>query len=367
MHTTFGGSRPDLVTKARAARSPRLLALAAVVVATATLGACGDSDSASSGDAAVTTEAVATTTTEAAATSTSEATTSTSTSAEGTSTTAAAAKDDELINTWSGASVDRTALPIGTSHVSTSAPAVGGLYVCSAGNPAGGGAHATGPWIDEEVGTWDLEEKVSVQGSVEWPMATYDEKVDGESRVITSNGLPVGAVTGTFPIAADDPAYQYDRNPNSIAETAMTMTLPVTPTEASSPGCMGMGLIGVMKNGVSLFAPVDELNRDAVAYETQDSCDGHPQQASVYHYHNIPSCILDASTGASTVVGFMTDGYPIVVERDADGNLPTNADLDECHGRTSPVLMDGEIVTTYHYSATYEFPYFVGCLKGNAA
>ena len=73
---------------------------------------------------------------------------------------------------------------------------------------------------------------------------------------------------------------------------------------------------------------------------------------------------LDASKGASTVVGFARDGFPIVVERDAAGDLPTNADLDECHGRTSPVLLDGEVVTTYHYAATHEFPYFIGCFRG---
>ena len=99
-----------------------------------------------------------------------------------------------------------------------------------------------------------------------------------------------------------------------------------------------------MRNGVVAFAPLDELNRDAVAYETQDECDGHPQQSGVYHYHDVPSCIVDASEGASTVVGFAYDGYPIVVERNAAGELPTNADLDECHGRTSPIMLDGDVV-----------------------
>jgi hypothetical protein len=63
----------------------------------------------------------------------------------------------------------------------------------------------------------------------------------------------------------------------------------------------------------------------------------------------------------------MADGFPIVVERDSSDALPTNADLDECHGRTSPVLIAGEVVTTYHYSATLEFPYTIGCYKGTAA
>ena len=273
--------------------------------------------------------------------------------------------DGEIVNTWVGHSVDITALPLGTAYVSTSEAAVGGLFVCDAGNPNGGGAFRAGPWIDEAAGTWDLTEKVSVDGSVDWPMAQYSETVEGDQRVIASNGLPVGSVTGVFPVAADDPAYQYDRNPNTIGETDLSVSLPVSPVVADAPTCLSKGAVGVLRNGVALFAPVDELNRDAVAYETQDQCDGHPQQTGEYHYHDIPSCVREASRGASTVVGFAFDGFPIVVERNADGDMPTNADLDECHGRTSPILLDGEVVTIYHYSATYEFPYFIGCLRGS--
>jgi len=283
----------------------------------------------------------------------SEATTSTVAGSAGT-----------IVNSWVAPPVDITRLPIGTSKVSLTEAAVGGLFACDAGFPNGGGAHAPGPWIDTAAGTWNLSEKLSVQGSVSWPMATYDEKIVGDERVITSNSLPVGEITGTFPIAASDPAYAYDRNPNRIAASDLTMTMPVSPTPAETPGCLTKARIGVLKNGVSMFAPLDELNRDAVAYETQDSCDGHPQQASVYHYHDVPSCIRDAATGPSTVVGFAKDGFPIVVERDAEGNLPTNADLDACHGRTSPIELDGELVSVYHYSATYEFPYFIGCFRG---
>jgi len=205
---------------------------------------------------------------------------------------------------------------------------------------------------------------VYVEGRVSWPMAQYSETVDGANRTITSNGYPVGTVSGTFPIASDDPAFAYDRNPNTIGESDIDVTLPVSPSVNATPTCLPKGTIGVFKNGVAAFASLDAMNRDAVAYETQDACDGHPEMSSTYHYHDVPACLRDATVGASTVVGYAKDGFPIVVERDADGDLPTNADLDECHGRTSPILLDGEVVTMYHYSATYEFPYFVGCFRG---
>ena len=270
-----------------------------------------------------------------------------------------------IVNTWVGPAVDLTTLPIGTPHVSTTEAAIGNLFVCNAGNPNGGGAFKTGPWIDESAGTWDATQKVAVQGAVSWPMATYDEVVNGATRTISSNGLPIGMVSGTFPIADDDPAYAYDRNPNSIAPSKVSVTLPVSPSVRATPKCLPKGTLGVLKNGVALFAPVDERNRDAVAYETQDQCDGHPQQSSTYHYHDVPSCVLTASTGSETVVGFADDGYPIVVERDAAGQLPTNADLDACHGRVSPILLEGSVTPRYHYSATYEFPYFIGCFHGD--
>lgn len=339
--------RPDLdlpLSRVRVRHRPLPLTAVTVLALALIAGACGSSSPVESG-----------------------ATTSTSPSSDGTittSTTADGESDGDIVNVWEGPPADLTALPIGTEHVSTTGAAVGDLFSCDAGNPNGGGAFAVGPWIDEAAGTWDRTEKVAVQGEVSWPMARYDEVVDGTERTITSNGVPVDMVTGTFPVAADDPAFSYDRNPNTIAETDLSITLPASPTVADTPTCLSKGVIGVLRNGVAVFAPVDERNRDAVAYETQDQCDGHPQQTSTYHYHDVPSCVLDAATGPSTVVGFAYDGFPIVVERDAAGDLPTNADLDECHGRTSPILLDGEVVETYHYAATYEFPYFMGCFRG---
>ena len=277
--------------------------------------------------------------------------------------TAPVAGDGGVVNVWSGATVDPTALPLGDGSISTTGGGVGALHVCTSGRPGGFGAHTAGPWIDRANGTWDSTTKVKVQGEVSWPQASYLEQVEADQRVIVTNNLPTQQMTGTFPIAVDDPAFQYDRNPNAIAEQTFTVSLPAAPTVADRPSCLPRGAIGVLRNGVYLFAAVDEANRDAVAWETQDLCDGHPEQSGSYHYHGIPSCLIEAASGPSTVVGFALDGFPIVVERDAEGNLPTNADLDECHGRTSPILLDGEMVETYHYSATLEFPYVIGCFR----
>ncbi len=122
----------------------------------------------------------------------------------------------------------------------------------------------------------------------------------------------------------------------------------------------------MLKNGVFVFNSLDGRGEDAVAHESQDLCDGHPAMTT-YRYRNVPSCIRDATEGPSTVVGWAWDGFPIVVEPDANDALPTNANLDECHGRTSPILLDDQVFTMYHYSATLDFPYFIGCSTGTAA
>ena len=42
----------------------------------------------------------------------------------------------------------------------------------------------------------------------------------------------------------------------------------------------------------------------------------------------------------------------------------TDADLDACHGRVSPVMWNGKRVAIYHYVLTREYPYTIGCFKG---
>ncbi|MDX2137578.1 MAG: YHYH protein [Chloroflexota bacterium] len=265
-----------------------------------------------------------------------------------------------------GDPLDITQLPIGDEKISDT-PQVGYVYRCGGGqNPMGiGGAQVEGPWIRAD-GTFDLTAKAIVDGNVMWDEATFEVVLVGDVRLLTGNNLPTTHGTGIYPISASDDAYAYDRNPNSISEQTMTLELPANPTLAAEPGCLTPGGIGVLTTGVVIFDALDALNRDAVAHETQDGCGGHPEITGAYHYHSLTECIEDEGTGHSVLVGYAMDGFGIYGVRGEDGQPMTNADLDECHGHTHEIEWDGQMVEMYHYHATYEYPYTLGCFKGTS-
>ena len=254
------------------------------------------------------------------------------------------------------------ALPIGDGKYTTY-PQVGYVYSCQATITGGGGASVDGPWINLDAGTFDFLAKVVVQGSVSWPSHAFSATLSGATRTITGNALP-DHDTGTFPIASTDPAYAYDKNPNSISAQTLSWALTATPTVATTPTCLGGGAIGVMLTGPYLFDALDGEGRDALAHEEQDSCQAHPQPSGQYHYHALTECISDPGTGHSNLLGYARDGFGIYGVRGESGETLTNADLDECHGHTHAITWDGATVTMYHYHATYEYPYTVGCYRG---
>jgi hypothetical protein len=63
-------------------------------------------------------------------------------------------------------------------------------------------------------------------------------------------------------------------------------------------------------------------------------------------------------------MGYAFDGFGIYGYYGTDGKEVTNASLDECHGHSHAIEWDGQQVEMYHYHATREFPYTVGCFKG---
>lgn len=258
-------------------------------------------------------------------------------------------------------------LPVGDDKYVTDSPKQGYVYTCSqyAHNlgQEQAGAMTRGPWFSSDGKTWDMNKKVSVGGSVQWE-GSYSDTISGDTRTITSNDLPLDHTTGIFPIQIGDPAYQYDRNPNSIKSQSYTYSLSANPTYLTTPNCIG-GQVGVMNTGVALFSAFDAAGRDAGAWETQDSCQGHPQNQGEYHYHTLSSCIKNANV--DQVIGFALDGFAITGPKVGDNSYLTTSDLDECHGLTSQITLDGKEVTIYHYVMTEDFPYSVSCYRGTAS
>ncbi len=257
--------------------------------------------------------------------------------------------------------VDLTHLPLGDGKLST-APKVGWIWPCRV-DPNAGGAFRNGPWIRTD-GTFDLTAKAIVDGAVAWPQHHLEIVLNGDKRIITSNDLP-DHLTGVFPVAQSDDAYKYDRNPNKIAAQNIRIELPANPVLAAQPTCTP-GALGVLLSGVALFNALDAPGRDAVAHETQDACQGHPQESGNYHYHNLTTCLPDLvdSSGHSTLVGYALDGFGIYGRHGEGGKVLTSADLDECHGHTHEIDWDGKKVIMYHYHATWDFPYTIGCMRG---
>jgi hypothetical protein len=260
---------------------------------------------------------------------------------------------------------DPTRLPVGDGKISSS-PKRGSVYRCGSapgGGPGGGppGASRQGPWFNGD-GTWDLTKKASVDGAKTWANAIFSVQVSGTSRVLRGNGLPTRGTTGTFPVATTDDAYQYDRNPNAIRAQTVRASIPARPAKAASPECLTGGPIGYLTNGVAIFDALDAGGRDALAWEVQDTCDGHPQMSGMYHYHAISRCLTTFKAGSSHSgrMGWALDGFAIYGPRGSGGKLLTNGALDACHGHTHRIR--GR--RAYHYHATLEFPYTLACFRG---
>ena len=309
----------------------------AVLIAGLALPGCGGGSSPHT--TATTAGATTAGATTAGATTTSPANATTATTATGTA---------------RGTAVDDTKLPLGDGKYTTT-PTKGSVDSCIT-QFNGGGAFRDGPWIDSTAKTWNVTAKIAVNGSVSWA-GKITTTIEGSNLVISGNGLPT-TPTGVYPVASSDPAYSYDRNPNSIKGYTLEVKLPANPTVAAKPTCVG-GTIGMSILGVPIFSAFDAGGRDAPAHEVQDACGGHPQMDGQYHFHSLSPCLHDTAGIDSGLFGYALDGFGIYAESGV-----STADLDECHGRVSEITWHQQKVSMYHYVATHDFPYLVGCYKG---
>jgi hypothetical protein len=260
---------------------------------------------------------------------------------------------------------DLSDLPIGDGNISTE-PRIGYVWSCRQHfDEDAGGASATGDWYHANAGTWDSDIKPEVDGAVSWDYQ-FGMRLEGDTRVIEANGVPFH-VTGIYPISRSDDAYQYDTNPHSVEEQRYFLELPANPTVAAEATCVGgteYG-VGIAISGVVINSALDAPGRDAVATEIQDQCQGHPHASGVYHYHGYSLCLEDQNaSGHSALIGWALDGFGLYGPYGENGEVLTNQDLEECHGHTHMIDWDGEVIEMFHYHATFEYPYTIGCFRG---
>ncbi len=253
-----------------------------------------------------------------------------------------------------------TRLRLGDSELTTTAPARGKLYACSPGNPSGPGSIRNRiTWIDDADGSWNLLAKPFLPtGTFAPATGTLTVTESGLTRTISVTNLPVDRKIGDWPMTQYAALTAIDANPGIPAANNRSFTLPLTPTEAATPSCVSLGAIGVTLNGVVFYNAVDARGNDALAHEIVDVYGGHPARED-YHYHFVPERLGEAPSadGHSGLVGYIRDGFGIYGYEGVGGVELSNVDLDDCHGHAHAPI-------GYHYHATIEYPYTIGCYRG---
>lgn len=221
-------------------------------------------------------------------------------------------------------------------------------------------------------------------------------KVQGEKRVIASNGIP-NHKTGAFPNRA---------NPNAISAQSHFYRMTLNPRRNGKPTTKD-GVMGVALNGIPFEPGTAECygrergergpmhtcqwREEAIVNGKGqlglDQSNAHVQPTGSYHYHGIPYGLLSVLPKGDLVhVGYAADGFKIMVSRSnsykssyflKSGKRPSGpggkytgkytADfeyrsgqgaLDECNG----TQVNGE----YVYFVTKGFPFAPRCLMGTA-
>ncbi len=230
--------------------------------------------------------------------------------------------------------------------------------------------------------------------------------LEGGFRVIRANGLPDHA-PGQFPNRG---------NPNVLAAQNYTFRVPLQPKENATFTRLGMHPFGVALNGVAFdpgaaewwqMDPRSGWTLDPISGSQKlgiDRHNAHVQPGGVYHYHALPTGLVEKRTGGKekvAQVGWAADGFPIYGPWDFTDAKNTNSavkrmkssyrlregtrpsgpggkfdgsyvedfqfvkgagDLDEANGRfgVTPEFPQG----TYHYVLTDDFPFIPRQFRG---
>jgi len=226
---------------------------------------------------------------------------------------------------------------------------------------------------------------------VHWTSNVAVSKAKG-SWTFTSDGLPASNFVATDYAVPGNP-FNVSATGASVVASASILrdqnydyTLPLTPQYSRSVTTTNQGPIGFLLDGAALFNPY-EANHQTVATSDNflatangvtasflDDCDGHPGPGGQYHYHGLPTCLVEYATGTSpsvasvtsttgtttagveettaasrrpVILGFAFDGYGIYDNVAMNGTTVAVAALDACNGIFSPV--PGYPRGVYHY------------------
>ncbi|GAB5458858.1 MAG: hypothetical protein Hens3KO_18880 [Henriciella sp.] len=212
-------------------------------------------------------------------------------------------------------------------------------------------------------------------------------KMEGDKRCITSNGVP-DHETGTW-------------RPGAIVEAqehkfCMDATPELTGTIANRVRISGITVTGIpLRPGTAeYYDPTSERgwsrdrssgwNVEGIGGLAMDAQNAHVDGEGMYHYHGIPSAVVDKLDG--TLFGYAADGFEIHYVGDEaqsswqlkSGERPSgpggaydgtyvqdyeyvvgSGTLDECNGG----MLNGEFV----YFATNTYPFFPRCFKGTVS
>ncbi|MCX4612591.1 MULTISPECIES: YHYH protein [Streptomyces] len=188
----------------------------------------------------------------------------------------------------------------------------------------------------------DVLKRPFVSGTMHWHKY-LKVTTTATKRRFRGNGLP-DHPTGRFPVRKGTRAYKYY-------------------AEIPAHGYPNAAAIPIEPWNLDVTVPRDPSVRAQPTYDTQ------------YHYHGPSQTCFgskpsrgSASTRSrsrhSPLVGYAIDGFGIFGPRGEDGRIVRNRDLDVCHGHTHAIMWDGKKVVMYHYHLNGEYPYSLGCFRG---
>ena len=274
-----------------------------------------------------------------------------------------------------GGALFQTLLPANTTLSTSTAP-----WVNAATTPT----TITIPKLPTVSGTVTAKD-IDPRGSV------FAVTTDKTYRMFKGNGLPTTPMGRFGPVQPGTAAYPYyaaapggantipgtpgfGQNYSSAAAIGISpynldIRVPMNPKVLATPQPIGYLVIGVALTGalwhVELANASSTFWANPISILPLDQCFGHPYSQQ-YHYHAYSwKCFPNqGTTGQSPLLGYAMDGFGIYGPRGADGKEIPNSQLDECHGRTAPVLWNGKVQNIYHYVLNSEYPYAVGCFRG---